>query len=56
MVEAVTRTFHGAGIKVIAEGIETEENARIVTDCGVDRMQGYYFARPMPVAEILAAG
>ncbi len=56
MVKAVTRTFHGAGIKVIAEGIETEENARIVTDCGVDRMQGYYFARPMPVAEILAAG
>lgn len=56
MVKAVTRAFHSAGIKVIAEGIETEENARVVTDCGVDRMQGYYFARPMPVADILAAG
>jgi len=56
MVKAVTRTFHGAGIKVIAEGIETEENACVVTACGVDRMQGYYFARPMPIAEILAAG
>ncbi len=54
MVKAVIRAFHSAGIQVVAEGIESEENARIVTDCGVDRMQGYYFARPAPIADILA--
>ena len=55
MVEAVIRAFHSANIKVIAEGIETEENVRVVIDSGVDRMQGYHFARPMPIADILAA-
>ena len=49
IVSALTRTFQSAGIKVIAEGIETEENARLATDCGVDRLQGYFFGRPAAV-------
>lgn len=49
MVKGIVRTAHSSGIKVIAEGIETATNARVVSDCGVDRMQGYFFGRPAAV-------
>ncbi len=34
------------GVLVIAEGIETAEEARVLAALGVTHMQGYYFARP----------
>ena len=33
----------------IAEGVETEETARLLEQMGVDALQGYLIARPMPV-------
>lgn len=48
-VKSIARAARSSGIKVIAEGIETAANARVVSDCGVDRMQGYFFGRPAPV-------
>lgn len=38
-------------METIAEGIETEEQARILTKLGVDQGQGYLVAKPMPPAE-----
>jgi EAL domain-containing protein (putative c-di-GMP-specific phosphodiesterase class I) len=43
------------GIATIAEGIETAEEAQWFTNAGVDYIQGYYFARPLPVSEVIAA-
>ncbi len=42
------------GIKVLAEGVETSNELRTVIDLGVDLIQGYYTARPVPqpIAEI----
>jgi diguanylate cyclase (GGDEF)-like protein/PAS domain S-box-containing protein len=40
------------GIGVVAEGVETMEHARILTDLGCDFLQGYAFARPMPAEKI----
>lgn len=37
-------------IKVVAEGVETMDQARILRDLGCDILQGYAFARPMPAA------
>jgi EAL domain-containing protein (putative c-di-GMP-specific phosphodiesterase class I) len=40
------------GMKVIAEGIETEEQFRILREMGCDIVQGYYYSRPLPPEEI----
>ena len=39
------------GIKVIAEGAETEEQVEALRSYRVDSIQGYYFAKPMPAKE-----
>lgn len=39
---------HDAGIRVVAEGIETSQQLERVRSMGCDRGQGYLFARPMP--------
>lgn len=53
IVRAITGLGHALGMKVLAEGVETESELRLVRAMGVDEIQGYYFARPMPQAEIL---
>jgi len=37
----------GLGIEVVAEGIETENEAAIMTHFGCTELQGYYFSRPI---------
>jgi diguanylate cyclase (GGDEF)-like protein len=38
-------------MKTICEGIETLEQATLLSELGCDMAQGYYFARPMPIEE-----
>ena len=38
-------------LSVVAEGVETQEQVRRLRDVGCDYVQGYYFARPMPVED-----
>ena len=40
------------GIKVTAEGVESEEHARLLTEFGVDTLQGFCFSKPLPVAQL----
>ena len=39
------------GIPSTAEGVETLEQAKILSDLECDLLQGYYFGRPAPAAE-----
>jgi EAL domain-containing protein (putative c-di-GMP-specific phosphodiesterase class I) len=40
------------GLSVIAEGIENRATTDLLTIMGCEEGQGYYFARPLPVAEL----
>ncbi len=48
MCEAIVIMAHKLGMKVIAEGIETEEQRAILQAIGCDFGQGYYLGRPCP--------
>lgn len=41
------------GIRTLAEGVETEEQADFLRKSGCEKLQGYYFAPPMPFQEAL---
>lgn len=53
IVETTTQMAHALGLRLVAEGIEDAAAAAAVTALGVDVLQGYYFARPMPVTDVL---
>jgi len=44
------------GLEVVAEGVETEEQLRLLRDLGCDRAQGFLLARPLPPADLHADG
>lgn len=46
--EAIVVMAHKLGLKVIAEGVETEVHRRLLLDIGCDYGQGYLFSRPLP--------
>lgn len=48
LVSSIVDIGRTLGIKVVAEGVETMEQARILGEIGCDFLQGYAFARPMP--------
>ena len=49
---AVIAMAHNLNYKVVAEGVETEEQLQFLESCGCDYGQGYYFSRPLPAAEL----
>lgn len=42
---------HHLDMKVIAEGVETKEQADFLKNYGCDYLQGFYFSRPVPEEE-----
>ncbi|MCC9644956.1 EAL domain-containing protein [Rhodopirellula sp. JC740] len=51
IVRSITSLGHGLGLTVVAEGVETEEQANHLQNLHCDELQGYFFGRPMPETE-----
>lgn len=51
IVSAVMGLARAMKLGVVAEGVETEEQARCLREMGCEIVQGYYFARPLPTGE-----
>jgi len=50
LIRDLIRTFKNMNLMVIAEGVETPEHDAFVRYCGCDRIQGFRYARPMPIS------
>jgi diguanylate cyclase (GGDEF)-like protein len=53
VVRAMTQLGHELGMSIVAEGCETQEQIDALIDVGVDAIQGYFHARPMPEEMLL---
>jgi len=51
LVKTIIDLAHGLGAKALAEGVETKEQAEILTQFGCDYLQGFYFEKPLPISE-----
>lgn len=45
----------GLDMRVIAEGVETEQQAELLRRAGCHKLQGYLFGKPMPLADFITA-
>jgi EAL domain-containing protein (putative c-di-GMP-specific phosphodiesterase class I) len=51
LVETMVGLLHKLGRRVVAEGVETADAAAILAGMGCEEAQGYWFARPLEVAD-----
>jgi len=54
VVRAAIRLSHELGIEVIAEGVETEEQAKFLLAAGCEQGQGFYFGKPVDAQQTTA--
>jgi len=52
MLEAITSMGRSLGLELVAEGVETAECVQAMSDLGVEKLQGYYFSKPLPWEEV----
>jgi diguanylate cyclase (GGDEF)-like protein len=53
IVASTIKLARGLDLRLVAEGVEDEDSAKALADLGVDLLQGYLFARPMPGREVI---
>ena len=53
LVKSVIHLAHSMGLRVTAEGVENEAQAKILYDLNCDEMQGFFFGRPLPHKQVI---
>jgi diguanylate cyclase (GGDEF)-like protein len=53
ILAAIVTMGHALGLKVLAEGVETEDQARVLRDQGCDEVQGFLYSRPVSPEKLL---
>jgi diguanylate cyclase (GGDEF)-like protein len=53
LVSGTIRVASALGMAVVAEGVETEKQLKLLRLAGCDLLQGFYFSEPMPIASLL---
>ena len=53
LIEATVKVAQSLGMTTVAEGIETRSQLDVVREQRCDKVQGYYFSRPLPASELL---
>jgi len=48
IVRSVIQLAHDMGLASVAEGVGTADAARVLTELGIDGLQGYYYSEPLP--------
>jgi len=51
MIINIVRMYHDLNLKVVAEGVETAHEYKLVSKLGCDYVQGFYFSKPLHVNE-----
>ncbi len=54
LVSTVISLAHSLGLSVVAEGVDSEDQARVLRELRCDEMQGYLFSRPLPLEDMTA--
>ncbi|MDD2395969.1 MAG: GGDEF domain-containing phosphodiesterase, partial [Sphaerochaeta sp.] len=52
LIKSIIQTAKNLGMEVLAEGVETEEQLQFLSLHGCDKVQGFYFSKPLKVEEI----
>lgn len=52
IVDTTIGMGHNFGLRVVAEGVEDRETIELLNKMGIDQVQGFYYARPMPIDEL----
>ena len=50
--QSIVSAFCRLGYRIIAEGVETQEEMELLRSWNVDMIQGYYFSRPLPPGDL----
>nr|WP_318381822.1 bifunctional diguanylate cyclase/phosphodiesterase [uncultured Enterobacter sp.] len=53
LVSGTIRIASALGMAVVAEGVESEKQMKLLRLAGCDQLQGFYFSEPMPIGDIL---
>ena len=52
IIESIIAIAENLNMSITAEGIESSEQLKYLTDCGCHEVQGFYFAKPMPASTV----